>query len=95
MTPWKQIFSAKLNLYKSNSPKKVGMKLARVIRRDNQNKEALMIHLILQKLILLTFALLISACSTRIANQGRVGYNPSMQSLPDKMEILHARYDKH
>jgi len=54
-----------------------------------------MTDLILQKLILLTFALLISACSTKFVSQGRVGFAPSFNSLPDQVDLLHSRYDKH
>ena len=51
--------------------------------------------LILQKLLLFVFAFLISACSSRVISQGRVGYAPSYQSLDSKVEALHDRFDKH
>ena len=51
--------------------------------------------LILQKLLIIGFAFLISACSSRKISQGRVGYAPSFQPLDSKMEALHNRYDKH
>jgi hypothetical protein len=50
--------------------------------------------LILQKLLLIGFAVLISACSSKTISQGRVSYAPSYQSLDDKIDILHSRYDK-
>ena len=52
-------------------------------------------NLILQKLMLLGFAILISACSSQIKSQGRVSYAPSFQSLDERIDILHSRYDKH
>ena len=59
-----------------------------------QNKEALMNDLILQKLLLIGFAILISACSSKVISQGRVSYAPNYQSLDDKIDVLHSRYDK-
>ena len=71
------------------------MKLAKKKTRLTQNKEALMNDLILQKLLLLGFAILISACSSKIVSQGRVSHAPSYQSLHDKVDLLHSRYDRH
>lgn len=54
-----------------------------------------MMDMILQKLLIIGFAFLISACSTRFITQGRVAQVPKWQPLSVKVETLHARYDKH
>ena len=59
-----------------------------------QNKEALMNDLVLQKLLLIGFALIVSACSSKLISQGRVSFAPSYESAHDRVEVLHSRYDK-
>ena len=71
------------------------MELAKTLVGLTQNKEALMNDLILQKLLLIGFALLISACSSNLISQGRVTYAPSFQPLDQKVEALHSRYDRY
>lgn len=72
-----------------------GTILARTNLGLTQNKEALMNDLILQKLLLLGFALIISACSSHLISQGRVSYVPYNDSTHDRVQIIHSRYDKH
>jgi len=50
--------------------------------------------LVLQKLLLIGFALIVSACSSKLISQGRVSFAPSYESAHDRVEVLHSRYDK-